>query len=135
MDKPLIEIVKLEARGDIKGAVHNWSVAHFDLVEIPFFYREKGVKPDGHFHKGEDPSFDPQHIIVVHGSLKIIAKDTNNRSEEFVLNSGDMAIIPRLVFHEYETLDYTIFCEPRISEYDPDRTDKYPWDEFLQLQS
>lgn len=110
--------------GDIKGPVINLDFSGKDIVEMPIFYREEGSNPEGHFHKGIDKSFDPQFVYVLKGRMEFSCMYPNGDSETLIIQEMQGIELPKFVYHRYKTLEYTIFCEPRLEKYDLNINDK-----------
>lgn len=120
----MVKLIHLKNIGDNKGAVINLDFSGKPPIELPVFYRSKGANPEGHFHKGTDPSYDPQYIYVIKGSLEITCIDPNGDQKVLVLEERDMVVIPKMVYHKYLALEDTIFLEPRFEKYDINNVDK-----------
>lgn len=119
-----VEVFKFNNIGDNKGPVINLDFSGKNIVEMPVFYRESESNPEGHFHKGTDESFDPQYVYVLKGKMEFSCIYPNGQTEVFIIEELQGIILPKLVYHRYKTLDYTIFCEPRLEKYDINNNDK-----------
>lgn len=119
-----IKLFKFQNIGDNKGPVINLDFTGKNIVEIPIFYRESGSNPEGHFHKGTDVSFDPQFIYILKGKMEFSCIYPDGRTEVIVVEELQGIELPKLIYHRYKTLDYTIFCEPRLEKYDISNNDK-----------
>lgn len=131
----MIKVFQLKNIGDQKGSVINLDFSQSRIVEIPVFYRKKGSNPEGHFHEGTDPSCNPQIIYILKGSIELTCIDPSGNKETIVIKERHGIEVPKLVYHKYKTLEYTIFCEPRLEKYDANKIDKkicHP-EEYLNL--
>lgn len=120
----MIKVFTFENKGDSKGPVINLDFSEKTVVEMPIFYRESGSNPEGHFHKGTDTSFDPQFIYILKGKMEFTCINPDGQTEVFIVEELQGIVIPKLVYHRYITLDYTIFCEPRLEKYNINNNDK-----------
>lgn len=123
--------------GDQKGPVVNLDFSQSQVIEVPVFYRETGSNPEGHFHKGIDPSCNPQIVYVLKGSMEFTCIDPSGNEEVVAVKELYGIEIPKLVYHKYKALEYTIFCEPRLEKYDTNNIDKQICtpEEYLSLVS
>lgn len=129
-----VEIISLELRGDKeKGKVYNWDLSKGNYIEMPIFYRKGGIHPEGHFHTGEDPSADPQTVLIISGRMKFFLKYLDKSEKELILKDGELIKIPKFVFHEYETLEDCIYAEPRATKF-ATKSDRLDLETFKKLQ-
>lgn len=136
MDKPTvkdIKIDKVENKGDDKGPVFNFNLFG-QRTFVTAYSRHAGLETNGHFHKGDDPSRDPEIIYLVAGKIQFDFEDLEGNKSRETLYPGEVITIPKLIFHKYHILSSSAFFESRISEYDPQNPDTYSYDDFLQLQ-
>jgi len=119
-----VKVLKFDNIGDSKGPVINLDFTGKNIVEIPVFYRKSGSNPEGHFHKGTDASFDPQFVYVLKGKMEFSCIYPDGQTKVFIVEELEGIVLPKLVYHRYKTLDYTIFCEPRLEKYDNNNNDK-----------
>lgn len=108
--------------GDSRGAIFEWKLP--DNHQITVCVRRKGVK-GGHFHRGEDPSKNPERIFVAEGKMEIVVS-WEDKTERIVLNQGDSMEIYPFVRHSFTFLEDTIVLEYRVNYFDKGRSDTYP---------
>lgn len=111
---------------DSRGAIYEWK--HEDGRQITVCVRKAGIKSGGHYHKGEDPSKNPEKLFVTLGKAKIKLKGLCPGAviEEKLLEGGDMVIILPNIAHQLEILEDAIILEYRITHFDKSKPDTYP---------
>ncbi len=127
-----IYIIKNRSIGDKRGDVFHWDLQNIGIEHIYIYHRKKGIKSWGHFHKGKNPSRDPERLFLIEGKIKFYFEDVNGRNKELVLNKNEILITPKFIFHKYEILEYSIFIEPRIVT-EEDLPDTYDYKEFSKF--
>ena len=130
-----MQIIKRELTnvGNEKGTVYGVMNKHFGSYGFAIFYRESGTK-GGHFHKGDDKSYDPQRIIMLQGKMKLRFTNLDGEVEEAIIEVGDYLEVPKMVFHEYECLEDCILLESREQEYNTNNADSHSEEEFNSLK-
>lgn len=129
-----IQIIKLDDKGDHRGSVFQWDLRNFGINYVYAYHRKKGIKSWGHFHKGLNKSRDPERLLMLYGKMKMIFEDLDGNIKEFIIEKGDVLITPKLIFHKYEILEYSIFIEPKI-QTDEETPDTFDYKEFLKLKN
>lgn len=111
---------------DPRGAIYEWK--HEDGRQITVCLRKTGTKSGGHYHKGEDPSKNPEKLFVALGRAKIKLKGLCPDAviEEKLLERGDMVIIPPNIAHQLEILEDAVILEYRLTHFDKSKPDTYP---------
>lgn len=125
--------IKLEDEGNFKGKVFNIDFAGLDIKQLAVFYREKGLKTDGHFHKGNNPSRDPEISYVLKGKMKISFEGLDGAKDEVILEEGEGLVLEKMVFHKYEILEDVIFIEPKAVP-EKELPDTFDHQEFISLK-
>jgi len=122
-----VKITKLEpASLDARGSVYEWCKGQKGL-QVSVFKREKGMPFANHYHKGEDPSKNPEKFFVVSGKVKLMAYNgVTNKSLEAVVDCGTEILIFPDILHTFEALTDVIFLEYRSTPFDKDNPDSYP---------
>ncbi len=108
---------------DERGPTYNWVFP--DGRTVVLYFRRKGSRLGGHYHKGEDPSKNPERFFIVKGRMKALFIGPNNeRKEEILEERRELTIYPN-VPHYLEVLEDTILAESRITPFDPGHPDTY----------
>ncbi len=111
-----IETKKMENIGDEKGGIFNIEAG--PVIEIPVFYRKKGVVFGNHYHTGRDSSKNPELIFFLKGKIRFIAKNiSTGEKDELELESPFELVIDPNIAHAYVALEDVIFIEPRKTKY------------------
>ena len=128
--KNLFEVKELAPANlmDKRGPVYNWTIP--DGRTVVLFFRKKGSILGGHFHKGKDPSKNPERFFIATGKLKGKFLDPDGKEKEEILEikSGECALeltIFPFVWHSFEVLEDTLLIELRINPFDPEKSDTY----------
>lgn len=106
----------------------SWSFEKYPGYQVVFFYRDKGSIFGEHFHKGEDPSKNPELFLLISGKVDIsftsldgsVAKETYDAAHTPI----EIAIDP-WIFHTMEALTDCVFAEYRETPFDPAYPDTY----------
>lgn len=109
---------------DPRGPLREWKLP--DGRQITIASRKAGTK-GGHYHKGKDPSKDPERILVVLGRVKMTFINRNNGQEEKrILEAGDSVEISSWTGHRSEFLEDTVIVEYRVTYFDKKNPDTFP---------
>ena len=128
--KELFEVNELTPvnLGDKRGPTYNWTLP--DGRSIVLFFRKKGSILGNHYHKGEDPSKNPERFFLAMGKLKGKFRGPDGKEKEKTLEVkfGEQALeltIYPFAWHSFEVLEDTLLVESRITPFDPDKPDVY----------
>lgn len=94
--------------------------------QITVLYREAGSISGNHYHKGEDPSKDPERFLIIKGKLKLHAEDLEGETiaDEIVDELTEIKV-PANIRHIFEALEDTWFIEYRKTLFDEKNPDTY----------
>ncbi len=84
-----------------------------------------------HFHLGEDPSKDPERVLVISGRLKLVTCNGRETIEQIVGRFEEILINP-LIAHAYISQEETVFLEHRPTVYNPKNNDTYSFDKYVK---
>ena len=101
--------------------------------QISAMRRLKGEVFGNHFHKGDDPSKNPEFILFLDGKAIIEFLDKNGKysSEQIDAASGPLEIvIEPWVLHRLIGETDVLYIESRLSRFNPDSPDTYSAEEF-----
>ncbi len=111
---------------------------HQDGRQITVYYRKYGNTSELHFHKGEDPSKDPEYFLLLSGELEFYFQTTEGEEGKFVVSAIEGApqeiIIPPYVLHQITPLTDICYVEYRSTLFDPNSSDCYTKEEFMGLR-
>jgi dTDP-4-dehydrorhamnose 3,5-epimerase-like enzyme len=127
----LFDIEKIEPAdpNDTRGPTFGWK--HSDNREIVVIVRKKGSILGGHFHKGKDPSKDPEKFLIAKGKLRSTFVNKYGSSKTTILRQGDIFTIYPYVNHTFEVLSDAVIIEYRITHYNKDDPDTFPEKELF----
>mgnify|MGYP001600946164 CR=1 FL=1 len=109
---------------DWRGPTREWKFP--DGHQITVFERKKGTKFGMHYHKGEDPSKNPERFYLVRGCMKATFTSRNSEErEEHVVEAGQMFEIHPNVYHAMEAIEDCVFIEYRVTHFDREKPDTY----------
>ena len=106
---------------DERGPTREWKFP--EGIQITIYERKRGSRSK-HFHKGEDPSKNPERLFLIKGKMRIIF-ETNGVWVERILTAGTELIIWPPTRHEVEVLEDAIFVEYRVTHFNPDEPDSH----------
>jgi len=106
---------------DVRGWTREWKQPGGHQITI--YRREPGVEFGGHFHKGDDPSKNPEKILVIVGAMELIFGD-----ESVIVSEGQEIIIYPETPHSARVVGdkEVIYIEYRNTHFDKDHPDTYP---------
>ena len=112
------------APDDPRGPLFEWKLPENRQVTV--CVREEGVE-GGHYHKGEDPSKNPERIFIAAGRVRVTLFDERgNEIRRFILTRGFSLDIRAGIRHHFKFLERTIILEYRVTHFDPEHPDTYP---------
>lgn len=129
-----IQIIQLKNDGDQNNARYSLDMSNLNLKELAVYTKKARTKSDGHFHKGENKSRNPEHLYLIKGCIKFWFEDRNGDKNELVINAGEHMITPAWIFHRYEVLEDCVFLEPREITY-TQVPDTYNYEEFKKVKN
>ena len=107
---------------DKKGETREWKFK--DGHQITVYKRKAGVQFGGHFHYGQDPSKNPEHLLVIHGKVKLLIEPQPGEFPiEKILEAGDAITIKPWLIHEAEAIEDTVMIEYRITHFNKKHPD------------
>jgi hypothetical protein len=113
---------------DPRGPTFNWDLPDGRIVVV--FVRRKGSIFGGHFHKGKDPSKNPERFLLVQGKVKAVFITREDKRTEKILESGDVLTIYPKVKHSMRALEDTVFIESRLTPFDKKHPDTFSCSDF-----
>lgn len=104
------------------------------LVQETIYQRYANEHFGGHFHKGDDPSKNPEVFVLLSGRMEFCFKDKFHNERKELLDTSDgvpvMLIITPYIFHSARAINPVIYVEYRETYFDPAHPDCYPIDDF-----
>ena len=119
-----IQINKPPLITDSKGTVIEWC-KNFPGKQVTIYHRKAGTVFGEHFHKGEDPSKNPERFFLIKGELRITA--TNKKGEKFgdIVTENTEIIIEPYILHKMEAITDVSFIEYRSTIFNPQLSDTF----------
>ncbi len=103
-------------------------------TQVTVMKRRAGEVFGGHFHKGDDPSKNPERILLLSGSMNLQFKNLPEESwREHPVDASEhpqeIEIFPYMI-HRITAVTDVLYIEYRITHFDKTRPDTYPESEF-----
>lgn len=118
----IIRNVKSVNPDDIRGRIWEWKK---EGKQITILERKKGAIFGQHYHKGEDPSKNPEQFFLAYGRVRIRFEGGGEESEEHILDAGAFISIDPFIYHELEALEDCVLVEYRKTIFDPASPNTY----------
>lgn len=95
--------------------------------QVTLYTRVANTAFGNHFHRGDDPSKDPELIFIISGSCELYALNgfTGEEMRETV-GEHTLISIQKGIYHELVAQTDVIFMEYRSTVFDPEHPDTYP---------
>lgn len=116
---------------DARGKVYRWCTNLLGM-EVTIFQRLAGVSFGNHYHKGKDPSRNPERFLLLQGTASFWAYNgiTKERVENVVVKEFTEVLIDKGVLHGFTAITNTIFIEYRVTTFDDNHPDMYTADTY-----
>ena len=112
---------------DSRGATLQWQFPpDWAMTQITIYYRKAGQFA-GHVHSGEDPSKNPEMLLIASGRIRVTLVGLDGQTEVVELGEGSLLTIWPKVKHSMEALTDVIIVEPRRTHFNPSRPDTVPY--------
>ncbi len=134
-----IEIQRLDdvsKPGDKRGPVFEWkNFTGKKTVQLTGYFRKKGSVFGHHFHKGTDPSKNPEFFFIIHGQAELWAwnKFTGEEAKVRVTPGTIITIWPH-VLHKCTAVTDVVYAEPRITVFNKKKPDTFAPEEYNAYQ-
>ena len=129
-----VKITSLEQANpnDTRGPIYEWCKG-LPGRQLTIYERKKGLSLGNHYHKGEDPSKNPEILFLAKGEFRLVAYDKQGQRFEADVQEGNEIKIYPNVLHSLETLTDIILLEYRSTVFDRAKPDTYlsTLEEFL----
>ncbi|MEK6945408.1 MAG: hypothetical protein AABW63_01305 [Nanoarchaeota archaeon] len=110
---------------DPRGMTYEWCKGILGL-QLTVFERKKGTVFGGHYHKGLDPSKNPERLFLIKGQLKLLAHNGMiDSSLEETVNEGEELLIFPGIIHSFHSLTDIIILEYRSTIFDRNNSDTF----------
>lgn len=119
-----VEKVEPVNLNDQRGPIYEWKFPD-GKQQITIVIRKKGSNSN-HFHKGEDPSKNPERLFIVQGKIKARFISPDGQVTETILERGNIVTVFPPTKHSMEALEDAILIESRSTYFDPNHPDTYP---------
>ncbi len=127
-----IQIKKLNpSNSDNRGSVYEWCKGEKG-VQVTVYKRKAGTVFANHYHKGRDPSKNPERFLLVSGKAKLVGYNgLLKETIDVIIDEDTEVIIMPNVLHTFEALTDVIFLEYRSTVFDPKNSDCYSAETYL----
>lgn len=115
-----------------KGPTYEWSKGVPGL-QITLYQRKKGKISGNHFHKGDDPSKNPERFFLIQGRMRLQARNRQGQVMNVIIEEGTELLINSWVFHALEALTDVVFVEYRSTVFNRQKPDTYSEKDFVVL--
>lgn len=127
-----IEINKIHPTDpeDLRGPTYELYKGETGL-QVTAYIRRRDVFFGNHYHRGEDPSKNPEKMFLVKGVVRLIAEDgvAKKYLDTIVKEGYEIRIYPNIL-HSMLALTDVIFLEYRSTIFDRENPDTYPNDTY-----
>ena len=125
--KKLFELEKIEPAdlSDVRGPTYNWN--HPDGTSTVIMVRKKGSSIGNHYHKGKDPSKNPERLFILSGKAKVVLVDKRNKEnkEAAIVRGGQVLTIFPWISHSIGVMEDLVLVEHRLTPFDPEHPDTH----------
>ena len=101
--------------------------------QVTVYRRNQGEKFGFHFHKGNDPSKNPERLLLLAGVASVKLSDMGGHKRKITLDASqapvELVIYP-YILHELKALKNCVYIEFRQTHFDPTNQDCYPVESF-----
>ncbi|MBI2662217.1 hypothetical protein HYX11_02050 [Candidatus Woesearchaeota archaeon] len=120
-----INSLKPSSIADRRGPTYEWCKGLLGQ-QITIFYRKTGIIAGNHYHKGDDPSKNPEIFFLAKGEVIFNALNgfTGETLEERITKGTEIIIQPGIL-HSMTILKPTIYIEYRSTIFNPQLPDTY----------
>jgi oxalate decarboxylase/phosphoglucose isomerase-like protein (cupin superfamily) len=121
-----VKITRVEQANlnDPRGPIYEWCKG-LPGMQLTIYERKKGISLGNHYHKGEDPSKNPEILFLAKGEFKLVAYDKQGRRFEADVQEGQEIKISPYVLHALKTLTDIILLEYRSNIFNKEKPDTY----------
>lgn len=133
MDGVIIRPVEPADRNDTRGMTYEWCRG-LPGMQVTFGERKAGTVSGKHWHKGEDPSKNPERFLLVYGRMRARFCDGLDTEEKLIQEPFMELLIPPNILHAYIAVDDILFAEYRPTVYDRGRPDTYFAKDFIDYK-
>lgn len=129
-----MKITKISTRKVAPGNPRNdrgkrtWEWDQKDNKQIVFSFRRKGEHFGNHFHKGKDPSKNPERFLLLRGIFEFVFIYKNGKKQKLILSpkKGPIELIlPAYVFHKILAKTDCYHIEYRTTYFNSKKPDTY----------
>ncbi len=131
-----VEITDLvPATRNDKGTTLEWRRPNKAASQITVYQRHNQQNFGGHYHRGQDPSKNPEILLLLAGRLKLTVENLAGDREEIVVEENQQIVIQSNIAHWLEALTGRVtILEWRLTPFNPQQSDTYPADSWPDYQ-
>lgn len=130
MEGLIIRKIDPASKEDLRGPTYEWCKG-LNGLQVTIYKRKKGSLSGTHYHKGNDPSKNPERFFLVEGQLLLKALNRQGQQLEEVIKAGTEFLIYPNILHSMKALTNIIFLEYRTTVFDKSNSDTYSAETYL----
>lgn len=127
-----VQVLKPRHPETPKGS-RTWEWLLPDGRQTTIYKRLDGEEAGSHFHKGEDPSKNPEFFLLISGNIvfEFIDESGETYKTELSAENGpvELVIYPNILHRAFPLTD-CVFIEYRITRFDPKKPDTFGPEHF-----
>jgi hypothetical protein len=115
-----------------------WEYKMSNGSQISFYSRLKGEKLGNHFHKGKNPSKNPEIIIFTSGIVQLKLIYLSGKQKTIIINatkSPQKLLLSPYILHLFEVKTNCTYVEYKPTWFNKKSLDTFSEAEFLKIQS
>ena len=114
---------------DQRGVTYEWCKG-LPGLQVTIYQRKKGSICGNHFHKGDDPSKNPERFFLVQGTMRLKAWNLHGEHMNCLVEAGTEMILEPNVLHSLEAQTDVTYIEYRSTVFNKAKPDCYPAELF-----
>ena len=110
---------------DARGPTYEWCKG-LPGLQTSIYIRNPGFVCGNHYHKGHDPSKNPERFFLIEGEAILVATNPENQVLEEIVEDGTELLIYPNILHKLQPTTRIYFLEYRSTPFDSQNSDTYP---------
>ncbi len=116
---------------DPKGLTYEWCKG-IPGMQVTCCLRNAGKISGNHYHRGDDPSKNPERMLILSGSCDLITCDGTQTVVHFLRQPPLEIIIQPSILHAFLPKENINFLEYRATVFNPENNDTFPAESFVE---